>query len=55
MAREASASSGLAGERARLERLAVSSPIDGRLLTPRLQDLQGSAVREGTLLAEVGD
>jgi multidrug efflux pump subunit AcrA (membrane-fusion protein) len=54
-AREASASSGLAGERARVERLTVSSPIGGRLLTHRLQDLQGSAVTEGELLAEVGD
>lgn len=54
-AREASAAAGLTNERARRERLAVSSPISGCLLTPRLQDLQGLSVTAGALLAEVGD
>jgi multidrug resistance efflux pump len=39
----------------RRERLDVTSPIAGRLLTPRLQDLEGRYVLAGTTLAEVGD
>jgi putative peptide zinc metalloprotease protein len=54
-AREASAAAGLTNERARRDRLAISSPISGCLLTPRLQDLQGVSVAAGALLAEVGD
>jgi multidrug efflux pump subunit AcrA (membrane-fusion protein) len=54
-AREASAAAGLTSERVRRGRLAVSSPISGCLLTPRLQDLQGLSVTAGALLAEVGD
>ncbi len=51
----AAASAGLASEQARAQRLTVSSPIRGRVLTPRIEDLQGSTVLAGTLLAEVGD
>ena len=53
--REASASAGLASERARGQRMAVTSPIAGRVLTRRIEDLQGTYVLAGTLLAEVGD
>jgi putative peptide zinc metalloprotease protein len=38
----------------REERLIVRSPIAGRVLTPRLDDLEGRAVLQGSLLAEVG-
>jgi putative peptide zinc metalloprotease protein len=54
-ARRSSASAGLASEQARRERLTVVSPISGVVLTPRIQDLEGSGVTAGTLLAEVGD
>ena len=36
-------------------RLAVVSPVTGRLLTPRIQDLEGRFVTAATPLAEVGD
>ncbi len=39
----------------REERLVVRSPIAGRILTPRLRDLEGRAVVRGSLLAEVGE
>ena len=39
----------------REERLVVRSPIAGRILTPRLRDLEGRAVPVGSVLAEVGD
>src|SRR5262249_13062954 len=35
--------------------LEVRSPIDGVVLTPRIQDLKGAYVPAGTELAEVGD
>jgi multidrug resistance efflux pump len=53
--RYASAQASLANEDARRVRLAVRSPIPGRVLTPRLEDLEGRFVASGTLLAEVGD
>ena len=40
--------------RAREELLIVRSPIAGRVLTPRLGDIEGRAVIEGSLLAEIG-
>ena len=39
----------------RNRRLDIRSPIEGEVLTSRVQDLQGRFVRAGTLLAEVGD
>jgi biotin carboxyl carrier protein len=53
--RQASAASALEGDAARRELLTVRSPIAGRILTPRMADLLGSAVEKGALLAEVGD
>jgi putative peptide zinc metalloprotease protein len=50
-----SAKSALTNEEARRERLSVKSPIAGRVLTPRVQDLEGQFVAAGALLAEVGD
>jgi putative peptide zinc metalloprotease protein len=44
----------ISGDRARRERLIVRSPIAGRLLTSRLEDLRGRFVPVGFLLAEVG-
>ncbi|HMA16927.1 MAG TPA: HlyD family efflux transporter periplasmic adaptor subunit, partial [Thermoanaerobaculia bacterium] len=38
----------------RLDNLLVRSPIDGRVLTPRTEDLAGRFVKEGDLLARVG-
>ena len=46
---------GLRAEESRLERLTVRSPIEGRVLTPRLEDLAGKGVRAGAVLAEIGD
>jgi putative peptide zinc metalloprotease protein len=40
---------------AREDRLVVRSPIAGRVLTPRLKDLEGRSVPAGTLLVEVGE
>ncbi len=45
----------LGREEARLERLTVRSPIAGRVLTPRLEDLRGRGVRAGAVLVEIGD
>jgi putative peptide zinc metalloprotease protein len=53
--REASARSLAESNEGRRQRLLVKSPIAGRLLTPRLQDLEGRYVLAGTTLAEVGD
>jgi len=50
-----SAEASLANDEARRERLSVKSPIEGRVLTPRVQDLEGRFVAAGALLAEVGD
>lgn len=53
--RGASLDAALASGRVREERLVVRSPIAGRILTPYLRDLEGRAVPEGSLLAEVGE
>lgn len=53
--RASAAHEGLLSEDARERRLAARSPISGRILTPRLPDLQGRYVAAGGLLAEVGD
>ena len=53
--REAASALALARDEDRLRRLSVASPIDGRLLTPRVQDLQGRFLRTGDLIAEVGE
>jgi putative peptide zinc metalloprotease protein len=53
--RKTSVDSALLSDAARRERLVVRSPIDGRVLTPRLADLRGRSVAAGTTLAEVGD
>ncbi|MGH9317372.1 MAG: HlyD family efflux transporter periplasmic adaptor subunit [Thermoanaerobaculia bacterium] len=45
----------LEGDEQRRKRLAVASPIAGRVLTARLEDLAGRYVTTGTLLAEIGD
>lgn len=50
-----SAEAALRSEEARLGRLTVRSPLTGRVLTPRLQDLEKRNVAARTLLAEVGD
>jgi putative peptide zinc metalloprotease protein len=42
-------------EEARRERMTLRSPIAGRVLTPRLEDLVGKRVRSGDVLAEIGD
>ena len=52
---EEAASAGLARDAARTVRLVVPSPIEGRLLTSRAQDLVGRWVTAGTLLGFVGD
>jgi putative peptide zinc metalloprotease protein len=52
--RGASIDAALRSGRAREELLTVRSPIAGRVLTPRLGDLEGRAVLGGSLLAEVG-
>jgi putative peptide zinc metalloprotease protein len=52
---ERSAQSAMDAAAARRERLTVLSPIDGRVLTPRLEDLLGRSVPAGTALTEVGD
>ena len=53
--RGASVESALKSDAARRERLVVRSPIAGTVLTPRLEDAQGSFVTAGELLAEIGD
>ncbi len=53
--RGASVDAALKSGKAREERLLVKSPVDGRVLTPYLRDLQGRSFPAGTLLAEVGD
>jgi putative peptide zinc metalloprotease protein len=50
-----SATVALDGARVRLERLAVRSPLSGRVLTPRVEDLEHRFVSKGTMLLEVGD
>jgi multidrug efflux pump subunit AcrA (membrane-fusion protein) len=53
--RQASMESALASDAARHDQLVVKSPVNGRVLTPRLEDLRGTYVAKGTVLAEVGD
>ncbi len=53
--REGAAEAGLALDTARWARLAVPSPMDGRLLTARTEDLVGRWVTAGTALGTVGD
>lgn len=53
--REAAAREGLLSGQAREGRLALRSPIQGRVLTPDVQDLAGRYVSAGSVLAEVGD
>lgn len=53
--RKSSVEVAITSDRARRKRLLVLSPVAGRLLTPRLDDLKGRFVPEGALLAEVGD
>jgi putative peptide zinc metalloprotease protein len=50
-----SVDSALTRSASRMQRLTVHSPISGRVLSPRLADLKGRFVAEGTPLAEVGD
>ena len=50
-----SAEAGLKSEEARMTRLTVRSPLTGRVLTPRIEDLEKRFVLEGALLTEVGD
>ncbi len=52
--RETSAAAALESERSRRAKLVVKSPIVGRVLTPRTDDLRGRFVTKGTLIAEVG-
>jgi len=53
--KEGAAAAGLALDAARVARLAVASPMDGRLLTPDVEDLVGRWVTAGTALGSVGD
>lgn len=53
--KEGAAAAGLALDAARVARLAVASPADGRLLTARVEDLVGRWVTAGTVLGTVGD
>lgn len=52
--RERGAEAAVARETARAARLEVRAPIEGRVLTPRLEDLDQRFVKAGELLAEVG-
>jgi multidrug efflux pump subunit AcrA (membrane-fusion protein) len=53
--RQASIEAALRSGEVREERLLVRSPIPGRILTPRIEELEGQALPAGTLLAEIGD
>jgi putative peptide zinc metalloprotease protein len=53
--REDSVDAAIRRESVRRGRLVVASPIAGRILTPRLEDLEGRYVRAGTELAQVGN
>ncbi len=53
--RGGSVEAALRSGQAREDRLVVRSPIAGRVLTHRLQDLEGRSVPAGTLLVEVGE
>jgi len=50
-----SAEAALRSSEIRHENLLIRSPISGRVLTPRTEDLAGRFVTEGFLLARVGD
>jgi putative peptide zinc metalloprotease protein len=50
-----SAEAALRSSESRHENLLIRSPIGGRVLTPRTEDLAGRFVTEGFLLARVGD
>ena len=52
---EGAAAAGVALDAARTARLAVPSPMDGRLLTAGVEDLVGRWVTAGTVLGTVGD
>lgn len=53
--KEGVATAGLARDAARTARLVVRSPMEGRLLTTRPEDLVGKWVTAGTVLGSVGD
>jgi hypothetical protein len=53
--RRFAADSQVASETARQENLLIRSPFAGRVLTPRLRDLERRFVAAGSLLAQVGD
>ena len=53
--REAAAEIAMARQEDRLERLSIKSPISGRMLTRRTQDLTGRFVPAGAAIARVGD
>ncbi len=53
--KEGAAAAGLALDAARTARLVVPSPIDGRLLTARAEDLVSRWVTAGAVLGTVGD
>jgi len=52
--RGTAAAASLGSGEERRNRLAVQSPIAGRVLTPRMQDLEGRFLRAGSAIAEVG-
>jgi multidrug efflux pump subunit AcrA (membrane-fusion protein) len=54
-ARRSAADSRVESETVRTENLLVRSPFAGRILTPRLRDLDQRFVHSGLLLAQVGD
>jgi putative peptide zinc metalloprotease protein len=45
----------LADARSRAQQLRIVAPISGTVVTPRVRDLQGAYVEEGTLLMEIAD
>jgi putative peptide zinc metalloprotease protein len=53
--RESAASVAELNDKARARRLVLGSPVKGRVLSPRLEDLEGRFVTAGTALAEVGE
>jgi multidrug resistance efflux pump len=55
LSQEEAAAMVVALEEDRLERLSVRSPISGRMLTRRTQDLPGRFLPAGALIARVGD
>ena len=53
--REEAAAMAVAREKNRFERLSIRSPISGRVLTRRMQDLTGRFVPSGAVIARIGD